>query len=592
MRVSRALGALALAAGLAGVPPGLADEPRYIGVPEPEEVTEADRARFVRSHLEKGRALRREGRLEMAEQALRRGLSASPDDPPLRRELARVLEELGRDEEAAREREAADAIEPPPPPPPDGPLDLPSRNVLVVLLPPARDAGPERLPRGWPDGPVAQMLEQRLRARLPEATVVHAEFETVAAARDWLPRVSPRAVLSLRVDRVYCGDSIKDGRFGMAWLRAAVERPGATNSGPAWGRALVYDPRGGPESCEREVTARALEQVLALEAVRAALAADPTDRSSWSTAAIRTLFPGLGASIDAELAAGHDILAQGRIAAAAEAFRRAARIDPEDPVVRAYLHEAEATLTLSRELSRRRGSDDAGVLDPRFSLAQRAAAEARLVEEQRRREDMLAALAVMDEDVQLPDASVLARLQPVAIRDPDAFGPTLARRRAGGELEVRAAYAPDGTLIARYYFPFGEELPVLREEDADRDGHGDRWIAYAGNLRREIWEDGRDTGRPDVRLVFSAGGSRLLRIELDRNGDGRPERILHYSGGMLTAEARDTDGDNDLDTFDRFDSDGNVGVREEDLDGDGRIDVRSVYQAGKLVRRYLVPTPG
>ncbi len=591
MRACLALAALALAAWLAGVPPGLAGEPQYVGVPEPEEVTEADRARFARSHLEKGRALRREGRLEMAEHALRRGLSASPDDPPLRRELARVLEELGRGDEAARERAAADAIEPPPPPPPDVPLDLPSSDVLVVLLPPARDASSERLPRGWPDGPVAEMLEQRLRARLPEARVVHAEFETVAAARDWLPQVSPRAALSLRVDRVYCGDSIKDGRFAMAWLRAAAEQPGATSSGPAWGRALVYDPRG-PESCEREVTARALEQVLALEAVRAGLAAQPGDRTRWSNAAIRTLFPGLGARIDAELAAGHDMLAQGRIAAAAEAFRRAARIDPEDPVVRTYLREAEATLALSRELSRRRGSDDAGVLAPRFSLAQRAAAEARLVEEQRRREDMLAALAVMDEDVQLPDASVLARLRPASIDDPEAFGPALARRRAGGEVQVRAAYAPDGGVIARYYFPFGEELPVLREEDTDRDGRGDRWIAYAGNLRSEIWEDGRDTGRPDVRLVFGARGSRLLRIELDRNGDGQPERILHYSGSLLTAEARDTDGDNRLDTFDRFDSDGNVGLREEDLDGDGRIDVRSVYRDGKLVRRDLVSTPG
>jgi hypothetical protein len=180
----------------------------------------------------------------------------------------------------------------------------------------------------------------------------------------------------------------------------------------------------------------------------------------------------------------------------------------------------------------------------------------------------------------------------VAVGDPDAFGPALARRRAGGEVQARAAYAPDGALIARYYFPFGEELPVLREEDTDRDGQGDRWIAYAGNLRSEIWKDGRHTGRPDVRLVFGAGGSRLLRIELDRNGDGRSERILHYSGSMLTAEAHDTNGDNNLDTFDYFDSEGQVGLREEDLDGDGRIDVRSVYEAGKLVRRYLVSTPG
>ena len=37
-------------------------------------------------------------------------------------------------------------------------------------------------------------------------------------------------------------------------------------------------------------------------------------------------------------------LGGGRIAAAAKTFRRAARIDPEDPVARAYLGEAEITL--------------------------------------------------------------------------------------------------------------------------------------------------------------------------------------------------------------------------------------------------------
>jgi hypothetical protein len=255
--------------------------------------------------------------------------------------------------------------------------------------------------------------------------------------------------------------------------------------------------------------------------------------------------------------------------------------------VQSYLREVEATLALSRELSHRRHGNDAGVLDPRFNLAQRTALEAQLVEEQRRRESLLAALAVMDDDVKLPGAAVLAALRPVEIHDPDAFGPSLARRRAGGEVEARAVYAPDGSVIARYYFPFGAALPLLREEDSDGDGRADRWIAYAGDTRSEIWEDGRELGRPDVLLVFGNGGERLLRVELDRDGDARPERILHYSGTILSAEARDTDGDGALDTFDRFDAEGNVGVREEDLDGDGGIDVRSVYEDGKLVRREL-----
>ena len=42
-----------------------------------------------------------------------------------------------------------------------------------------------------------------------------------------------------------------------------------------------------------------------------------------------------------------------------------------------------------------------------------------------------------------------------------------------------------------------------------------------------------------------------------------------------------------LDTFDQLDREGRVDLREEDLDGDGAIDVRSFYRAGRLVRREL-----
>jgi hypothetical protein len=333
----------------------------------------------------------------------------------------------------------------------------------------------------------------------------------------------------------------------------------------------------------------------------AALATEPGSGSgspqSWSRESIRALFPGLGDRIEARLDEGAQLLTQGRIRAAAAVFREAATLDAGDPAVRTYLHEAEATLALSGELSRQRGSrgshEDPGDLDPRFSDSQRAALEARLVEERRRREQLLAALAVMDEDSRLPDLRILSALRPVSIRDAEAFGPALARNRAGGEVEARGAYAPDGSVIALYYFPVGDELPVLREEDLTRDGSADRWIAYAGSHRAEIWEAGRDSGRPDLRLVFGGEGRRLARVEIDRDGNGSPERVLHYSGERLTAEARDTNGDGNLDTFDRLDPEGRIALREEDLDGDGSIDVRSLYEAGRLVRRELSqPTDG
>jgi hypothetical protein len=158
-------------------------------------------------------------------------------------------------------------------------------------------------------------------------------------------------------------------------------------------------------------------------------------------------------------------------------------------------------------------------------------------------------------------------------------------------VEARAAYAPDGTGRARYYFAAGGEAPVLREDDTDGDRSPDRWIAYSGPARREIYEagghDGRGGGRPGVRIVFAEGGERVARVEIDEDTDGRPERILHYSGGAISGEARDSDGDGSLDTFDRLDAAGRVALREEDVDGDGSIDVRSIYEAGRLIRREL-----
>jgi hypothetical protein len=249
----------------------------------------------------------------------------------------------------------------------------------------------------------------------------------------------------------------------------------------------------------------------------------------------------------------------------------------------------EATLALSRSLP---GTSEADpdTLDPRLTATQRAALEARLAEERRRRDDLLAALAVVEEAAQLPPEGVLAALPPTMLPDPDAFGPVLARSRAGGDVEVRSAFAPGGALLARYYFPIGAELPVLREEDSDRDQRPDRWIGYEGSSRREIWEDARGTGRPDVRLLFAPGGTPLERIELDGDGDGRPERVFDYAEGVLRVDSNDTDGDGVLDRFDHFDAQGELELREEDLDGDGRIDLRSIFRAGKLTRRK-VATP-
>jgi Flp pilus assembly protein TadD len=575
--------------------------PAFAGTPDEPEISETQRAHHARRLLHDARAFLRQNRVDAAERALRRGLAVSPDDARLHDLLARVLAKQEHAEEAARHRRRADELAPPPPSLPATALEVSSRSIVVALTPPASSTERlDRVPTDWPDGIAAKTLEHRLRLRLPLATIAHASPQTVAEARSWLAERSPRGAISLRLDRSYCADTLKDGPFAVAWLRVAGEVPGEPSEGPDERHEVVLNPRL-PGDCRAEALGRALERVFKHPVVRRALEAPPLPAAQrspaaqgarWSTPAIRALFPGLGERIKAELDTGRAQLATGRVAAAAETFHRAAQIDPEDPVVLAYLAEARSTLAMARELAFRRDpasirEEDLGVLDPRFSPAQRAVAETRLADERRRRDDLLAAREVLGEDVRVPEPDTLAALRRGEIRDPEAFGPSTARVRAGGEVEVRAAYAPDGSEIARYYLPAVGGRPVLREEDTNSDGRPDRWIAYHGAARSDVWEDGRATGMPDLHFVFALGGDPIERIELDTDEDGRTDRIIHYTDGILRAESRDTDGDGVLDRFDHFDDEGYVDTRDEDLDGDGQLDTRSIYRGGRLVERSI-----
>ena len=563
--------------------------------PRPE-LSDAGRAFYVRRSLEDARAFQQQGRLEAAERALRRGLAVSPEDPRLHETLAGVLEELDLAAAAEEHQRRADALDPPPPLPPDAPLGVRARGVVVALIAPdPAETAPGRQPADWPEGPEAATLERRLRVRLPEATVLHAAPETVEEARRALGSHAPRAAVSLRVERSYCGATLKDGPFAMAWLRVATGRSPAE---------VVRDVQLGPHpesdrrrKCERAALSRALELALALPAVDAALRAPRSPETGWSNAEVRDLFPDLSKRVRQSLDEARNLLAAGDVMAASDAVGRAARIDPEDPDVRAYRHEIESTLSLARELRPKPvRPSPALLLDPRLTAAQTEALEERLDEERRRRDELLAALAVLDEDERAPDEKTLGALRGVRPTDGGAFGPRTARERAGSEVEARAAYAPDGEILAVYYFRVGSGVPVVREEDTRGDGRSDRWIGYVDGIRRDLWEDTSGDGRPDVHLAFSEGTLDLERIELDTDHDGSPDQVFRYEGARLVAEAKDSDGDGVLDRFDTFDEQGRVAIRREDLDGDGRIDIRSDYEKGRLVRRELsrpdlVPVP-
>lgn len=550
--------------------------------PSPE-----DRQRFARHQIGYALSFRSQGRFESAEHALDAALAIDPDNPRARRLMAVVMEDLGRLAEAERQRARADAVDPPPPLPPDEPLDVPSRGVLIVIPPPEVLRGREpRVAGNWPDGEAVAALRRRLRTRLPDAEILTADPETVRDVQKLLRQRAPRTVLSLRIDRAYCGDSEKDGPFSVAWIRVVATTPDGAVTARERVRHVEWIPP--PRHCVQLAIGRALEAVLELDGVSGALASKSARFDGWPAPAVRALFPGLTLRIADALEEGRARLATGRVNEALESFHRAAEIDPYDGNVRAYVQEAALTLAMARELlGEEPHSAGTGDLDPQLTAVQRSVTEQLLAEERERRDALLAALLVLDSAGHAPPAQALENLRSAVVASPGGAGAQLAATLSDAPMDVRAYFGPDGATLARYWFPEGASAPVLREEDADGDGTLDRWQGYVGATRRHLWEDRQGLGRPDLHMTFTEDGA-VDRIEIDVDGDGRSERIFLYERGVLASESRDTDDDGRLDRVEHFDAEGFVVRREDDLDGDGEPDVKSFYERGSLVRREIV----
>jgi len=576
-----------LAAGLVACAPGVPTSPTGASSPPSEREVQ----RFVAGRVGDSRAFLAQGRLDAAERSARRAVERGPDHPEAHRALAEVLEAQGREAEARRHGERAAALASSSPPLPEDPLAGDSRGLVVLLVDPLPEdgGGPGPAAPGGIRRPPAETAERVIRRhlarRLPEARVIRAHPESVAAARARLEELGARAGLAVGVERGFCDWSQKDGHFGLAWLRVA----GATRAGvqalPTTVRwTLDHPPRG--EACIEEALVRALEKALARPGMRRLLREVPAG-GRWPSPALRALFPGLGRRVALHVEEGRRALSTGRVNEAAAAFRAALAVDPQDTDARAYLREAEETLALVRalpETGENRGAP--GVLPFSLRSREREIAEGLLGEERRRREALRAALRVAEGDSGPPSPAALAALRRIRLPDPPTPGVELARKRVGGPVEARALYDSRGARLAVYYFPRGGQEPVLREEDRDGDGRADTWNGYHQGQRSDRWETRRGGGWPDLHLEIEPDGE-ASRIALDENADRRPERVFTYADGQLAAEARDVDGDGVLDRFDSLDSRGRVVVREEDLDGDGRIDVRSRFRDGRLLSREI-----
>ena len=94
---------------------------------------------------------------------------------------------------------------------------------------------------------------------------------------------------------------------------------------------------------------------------------------------------------------------------------------------------------------------------------------------------------------------------------------------ADGEVRVDRLQGGERSATRREFYRAG--VLMRAEEDTNGDGLMDKWEAYeAGRLRSLALDSTQQTGQPDRRLLYDAGGQ-YASLEVDTNRDGQFERV-------------------------------------------------------------------
>lgn len=148
----------------------------------------------------------------------------------------------------------------------------------------------------------------------------------------------------------------------------------------------------------------------------------------------------------------------------------------------------------------------------------------------------------------------------------------------------------DGTVDLWAFYDGPDDL-VRTEADTDHDGHRDRVVLYAQGEMVEEQHYSPGLNPPRLRITYAKGEP--TRKDEDTNRDGRTDRVTEYDeAGRVTKVSRNPTDDGTFTLFAYYQPKTEAVLREEeDLDGDGGIDVISYYEEARLVRREFFDLP-
>jgi hypothetical protein len=124
---------------------------------------------------------------------------------------------------------------------------------------------------------------------------------------------------------------------------------------------------------------------------------------------------------------------------------------------------------------------------------------------------------------------------------------------------------------------FMDGTRVLRVEiDKDEDGKVERWEYYGADQKLEkVGLSRANDGKVD-HWAYRAGDGTLLKMEISTKRDGKVQRTEIYERDVLVAVQEDTDGNDAVDKWETY-SGGTLKSVSFDTDGSGRPGRRLVY---------------
>src|SRR3954462_2791057 len=149
-------------------------------------------------------------------------------------------------------------------------------------------------------------------------------------------------------------------------------------------------------------------------------------------------------------------------------------------------------------------------------------------------------------------------------------------------------YDSDGNGVVDTWSYMDGARIVRIEIDKNEDGKVDRWEHYDANQKLEkIGTSRNGDGKEDSWSYLAEDGS-ITRVDVSAKHDGKISRVEHYDNGVLVAAEEDGDGDGRLDKWETYQGD-HLSSIAFDTTHRGTPDRRLIYGANGQARLEVDP---